>query len=603
LCFPPSAAWGSTGPAGPQGPAGEAGPPGPQGLPGEAGPPGPAGEAGPPGPPESSSDGGGPVVSGRPDPAAAYATATKIKHLVVIFGENISFDHYFGTYPTAANKAGEAPFVAATGTPTPNNLSTPLDPTKGFSAITPAILLTANPTAANAANGAGAANPFRLDPSEAATQDMGHNYMPEQLASDNNAMDLFPKYTGTAGPPPGDGGGVEGTKGAVMGFYDGNTVSAMWSYAQNYALNDNAWTTTFGPSTPGAINLIAGQTNGIVAANHTPLSASHAIADGNGGLTVIGDMDPIGDVCSSAADQVTMGGKNIGDLLNAKNISWGWFEGGFDLTITNPNGTTGCLRETNQTVPDGAYTSTDYIPHHAPFQYYLSTANPNHLRPSSVTAIGSTVEDDGKTVDPANHQYDSHDFFDALQAGNFPAVSYLKAPAYEDAHPGYSDPIDEQAFVVEVVNAVQESGDWSSTAIVITYDDSDGWYDHQAPSIVNASSTVADALNGAGVDGGAGLCNSGAQQTDAGVPTTPLLGVPPGDGGPPAPAQGRCGYGTRIPLMVISPFSKKNYIDHTLVDQSSVLKFVEDNWLAGQRVQPGGSFDTIAGSIENMLSL
>ena len=66
------------------------------------------------------------------------------------------------------------------------------------------------------------------------------------------------------------------------------------------------------------------------------------------------------------------------------------------------------------------------------------------------------------------------------------------------------------------------------------------------------------------------------------------------------PAQGRCGYGTRIPLLVISPFAKKNYIDHTLTDQTSVLRFVEDNWLGGQRIQPGGSFDTIAGSIENM---
>ena len=66
--------------------------------------------------------------------------------------------------------------------------------------------------------------------------------------------------------------------------------------------------------------------------------------------------------------------------------------------------------------------------------------------------------------------------------------------------------------------------------------------------------------------------------------------------------QGRCGYGTRQPLLVISPYSKKNYIDHTLTDQSSVLKFVEDNWLAGQRIQPGGSFDTIAGTMENMFS-
>ena len=590
---------GSTGPAGPAGEAGEAGAPGQPGSTGSAGPagsagamgasgangaqgaPGPAGEAGAPG------VAGEAGPSGRSDAAALLPTKTKIKHLVVIFGENISFDHYFGTYPSAANLAGQPPFVAATGTPAVNGLTTPLDPTKAFAPVTGVNLMTANPTKANAGNGTGATNPFRLDPSEAATNDMGHNYKPEQQAADNGAMDLYPEYTGTAGPPPGVDAGAALTTGAVMGYFDGNTVSQLWSLAQNYALNDNAWTTVFGPSTPGAINLISGQTNGISATNHVPLSSSHAVADGNGGLTLIGDTDPIGDVCSAAADQTTMAGKNIGDLLSAGSISWGWFEGGFDLTVTNPNGTTGCARETNQTVPNGAYTSVDYIPHHEPFQYYPSTANPDHLRPSSVTSVGNTLEDDGKTKDPANHQYDSHDFFDALRGGNFPAVSYLKAPAYQDGHPGYSDPIDEQAFIVQVITAVQQSGDWDTTAIVITYDDSDGWYDHQAPSIVNVSSSAADALNGSGV------CNSGAQQNGA-APTTPLLG---NDG---KPAQGRCGYGTRIPLLVISPFAKKNFVDHTLVDQSSVLRFIEDNWLGGARIQPGGSFDTIAGSIENM---
>jgi phospholipase C len=526
------------------------------------------------------------------DPASQYPTATKIKHVVVIFGENISFDHYFGTYPVAANAGGGAPFVAAAGTPKVNNLTTPLDPTAGFTPVTGPSLLTANPTAANAANGAGAVNPFRLGPSQAATVDMGHNYRPEQLASHGGAMDLFPLYTGTAGPPP-IGSDAGATTGAVMAYFDGNTVSAMWSYAQNYALNDNSWTTVFGPSTPGAINLISGQTNGIVQTNHSPLSANHAVADGNGGLTMIGDIDPLGDVCSTGADQGLMGGKNVGDLLNAQKISWGWFEGGFDLTITNANGTTGCARATAAVAPNVPFGSADYIPHHQPFQYYASTANPNHLRPSSVTAVGHTLEDDGVTVDPANHQYDSHDFFDALKAGNFPAVNYLKAPAYQDGHPGYSDPIDEQNFIVQVVTAVQESGDWSTTAIVLAYDDSDGWYDHQAPPIVNPSASAADALNS--TDGGAGVCNSGAQQGDAGVPSAPLLG---NDG---HAAQGRCGYGTRVPLLVLSPLAKKNYVDHTLTDQSSVLKFVEDNWLTGQRIQSGGSFDTIAGTIQNML--
>jgi phospholipase C len=529
------------------------------------------------------------TCTGHLDAAAELPTKTKIKHLVVIFNENISFDHYFGTYPVAANLGGETPFSGDPSTPASNNLTGPLDPTAGFTPVAGVDLINNNPNL-NPANGAGAANPFRLGPGAAATNDQGHNYKPEQQASDNGAMDLFPLFTGTAGPPPG-APPVADTKGLVMAYFDGNTVSALWNLAQTYALNDNSWTTVFGPSTPGAVNLISGQTNGIDKTNKAIglFSPNHVVADGNGGFTMIGDTDPLGDVCDTSSDQNTMKGPNVGDLLNAKGISWGFFEGGFDLTITNPNGTTGCARLTQQTVPSAPFNSTDYIPHHQPFQYYPSTANLTHARPSSVAAIGSSLETNGMTPEPANHQYDSHDFFDALAAGNLPAVVYLKAPAFQDGHAGYSNPIDEQTFIVEVLAALQGSQEWASTALVIAYDDSDGWYDHQAPPIVNASSTTADALNGAGV------CNKGAQQTGP-APATPLLGV---DGNP---AQGRCGYGTRLPLLVASPYAKRNFIDHTLTDQSSILRFVEDNWLGGQRIQPGGSFDTIAGPLDNMFA-
>ncbi len=518
------------------------------------------------------------TCSGHDDAALLAPTATPVKHVVVVFGENISFDHYFGTYPNAAG------FTPAPGTPAVNNLSTPLDVLNGFSPLAGVDLLGHNPVAANAANGAGAVNPFLLSgAAQAFTADMGHNYKPEQQASDNGAMDLFPEFTGTAGPPPGAPPAAL-TKGLVMAYYDANTVGAYWNLAQSYAMSDNSWTTMFGPSTPGAINLISGQTNGLGATNKDPstFSTNHVSPDGNGGWTLIGDTDPLHDVCSTSSEQNLFLGKNIGDLLNAKGLTWGWFEGGFDLTVTNANGTTGCNRETDPTVPFPAgETSADYIPHHAPFQYYPSTANPTHARPSSVAAIGST--------DAANHNYDSHDFFDALAAGNLPSVSYLKAPAFQDGHAGYSDPVDEMNFVTKVVSALQASQEWSSTVIVFAYDDSDGWYDHQSPDIVNPSFAAVDQLNGNG------LCTHGAQQTGA-APTTPLLG---NDGNP---AQGRCGYGTRVPLLVVSPFAKKNFVDHTLTDQTSSLRFIEDNWLAGQRIQPGGSFDTIANSITNMLS-
>ena len=115
----------------------------------------------------------------------------------------------------------------------------------------------------------------------------------------------------------------------------------------------------------------------------------------------------------------TTPGNNIGQMLTKHGVTWGWFEAGFDLTRTNSNGTTGCLRSTYSKVTQ--VSPTDYIPHHEPFQYYTPTANLLHTRPSSVEMIG-------KNGDGANHQYDTDDFFAAVKAGNFPAVSFLKAP-------------------------------------------------------------------------------------------------------------------------------------------------------------------------------
>jgi phospholipase C len=452
----------------------------------------------------------------------------------------------------------------------------------------------------NKINGAGASNPFRLSPSQALTADQGHNESPEESAYNNGLMDGFPAFVGTAGPPP---TGI-GSKALVMGYYDGNTVTAMWNYAQHFALNDNNYTTQFGPSTPGAINLISGQANGVAATlnvfdgsgnlMHSTHEAFGDAAHIPSNVTEIGDGDPLQDVCSNPTlDQVTMAGKNIGDLLNAKGITWGSFMGGFDLSVVNANGTTGCARQTNPTAPGTpAFTSVDYIPHHAWFQYYASTRNPTHARPSSVEAIAHSLISHTGTPDPANHQYDVHDFLSALKAGNLPAVSFLKAAAFEDGHAGYSDPIDEQHFLVRVINALQKSPEWSETAVIILYDDSDGWYDHQMPPIVNSSFNPAvDTLNGAGVC----KTSNGFQQGKA-VPAAPL------NGNFGQPAWGRCGYGTRMPLLVVSPFAKPNYVDHTLTDQTSVLRFVEDNWLSGERIQPGGSFDTIAGSLNNMFN-
>jgi phospholipase C len=486
----------------------------------------------------------------NPDIAEAQSgTKTPIKHLVVIFQENVSFDHYFGTYPHALNPPNEPVFRAAPGTP-------------GVNGLTDGLLYT-NPNYVNSAlNGTAAANPFRLDRSEAATADQDHDYLAEQQAFHFGLMDGFPKYTGTPGPPPAG----QSTGGLVMGYYDGNTVTAYWNYAQRFAMSDNSYGTNFGPSTDGALNLISGQLNGVVDQAN---AGADVVPDGGGGFTLISDADPVGDVCSTTSGALlSMSGQNVGDLLNSRGISWGFFEGGFDLSATNSNGSTGCSRSTTSTVTGTK--KADYIPHHQPFQYYLSTQNPKHTRPTSASTVGI----DG---DPANHQYDTHDFFDALKAGNFPAVSFLKAPGYQDGHAGYSDPLDEQTFVVNVINTLQQQKDWSNTAVVIAYDDSDGWYDHQIGPIVNQSVSAMDALTGTG------QCGTGENALSG-------LNV--------AHAQGRCGYGPRLPLLVISPFAKRNYVDHSVTDQTSILRFIEDNWLDSQRIS--GSFDSLAGTLNSM---
>ena len=475
-----------------------------------------------------------------PRPAKARSP---IEHVVVIFDENISFDHYFGTYPKAANTDGTT-FRAAKNTPKVNGL-------------TPA-LLTSNPNSYN---------PARLTHSEALTCDQDHGYGHEQQAYDGGKADKFVQFTNhdtCTGAPV-----IFGQPGLVMDYYDGNTVTGLWNYAQNYSLNDNSFDTGYGPSTPGALNLISGQTHGVYAVDPVTgakVTDAYTVAspDANGVGTVINDPDPAFDDCSDKNHTSTsalgvMTGKNVGDLLNARHVTWGWFQGGFKPTGT-ANGYSVC-GATHANI--GGNAAVDYSPHHNPFSYYKSTANPKHLPPSSVAAIGHT--------DQANHNYDLTDFDAAVQANNLPSVSYLKAGEYQDGHAGYSDPLDEQKFLVHTINELQQSKQWASTAVVIAYDDSDGWYDHVTGKSVNGS---ADAANDQ-----AALC--GTKSSAGGYAD-------------------RCGYGPRTPLLVVSPWSKTNHVDHTLTDQTSVLKFVEDNWGLGRIGDY--SLDTRAGSLTNMLN-
>jgi phospholipase C len=329
-----------------------------------------------------------------------------------------------------------------------------------------------------------------------------------------------------------------------MGYFDGNTVSALWELAQHFAMSDNFFNTTFGPSTPGALNLVSGQTHG-AAPKELTADGEKLVVQGS----VISDPDPEFDDCSSGP-VVRMEGRNVGDLMNEKGVSWGWFEGGFRDCKQAHKGPFGKLKK-------------DYIPHHQPFQYYRSTSNPKHVPPASIAEIGH----DGA----ANHQYDLSDFWAAADSGALPSVSFVKAPAYQDGHAGYSDPLTEQAFLVDLLNRLQKLPEWKGTAVLITYDDSDGWYDHVSPPIVSRSAV-------AGVD---------------------ALSAPGACGAPePGAYPGRCGYGPRLPLLAVSPWARENFVDHSVTDQASILRFIEDNWKLGRLGDQ--SFDEKAGTLERL---
>jgi len=477
-----------------------------------------------------------------PMPAAKGAknsqtTKTPITHVVIIFQENVSFDHYFGTYPKAANPPKETRFLARPNTPSVNGLS--------FG------LLTSNP------NGSGA-QPFRLDPSQNYTCDQTHYYTPEQQAFDAGLMDKFPQFTGVACSATTYPSLAPYGTNVVMGYYDGNTVTALWNYAQYFAMSDNFHGTTFGPSAVGAVNLASGMTGNV---RYTADDKYGDLASDVVDNAMVGDPDPWYEDCFSY-DRVSFHGKNIGDLLNANSVTWGWFQGGFTASSPySPHHPAQCATTTDRL--DGT-PETAYAGYHNPFQFYETTNNQHHIPPANVAEVGNNG--------PANHIYDLSYFWQAAAAGNLPAVSFLKAARAQDGHPSNSSPLDEQGWIVSTINQLQQLPEWSQTAVFIAWDDSDGWYDHVIGPIMNQSSSSADALTGPSA------CGSGANS---------LAGL-----------QARCGYGPRLPLVVVSPYARENFVDSGVLDQSSITRFIEDNWGLGRIGD--GSFDVIAGDASSM---
>ncbi|MCQ6281261.1 alkaline phosphatase family protein [Bacillus sp. EB600] len=401
--------------------------------------------------------------------SAETKTASPIKHTVVIFQENRTFDNYFGTYPYAQG------FKPLNGTP---------KDVRNFKYVTGNVTRDANGDVYNPdANGI-PVYPWH-DTGKAAIQetDVNHSYGPMISMVDGGKMDKFYQVNHDSGKPT-----DTNDKGLLaMSYFDYNDIPAYWQYAQHYALADNYFQPVYGPSTPGALYLVAGQSG----------NGSQTSSNTNPNSQITGDPSPKngpfgGDSTNGLKYNLTY--TNIGDELSAANQSWAWYAGGWDAAKADPT----------------SDEAKKYSPHHNPFQYFQNY-------------------EDGKYN---NNLKDYNNFAQDIKSGSLPEVSFIKAGYGDDEHPGtgnQSTPSAEE-FTVDTINEIMNSPYWKDTAIIVTYDEGGGFYDHVAPPTVTPN------------------------------------------------ADGLQGDGPRVPAIVISPYAKENYVSHVQYDHTSILKFLEWNY-------------------------
>ncbi len=245
-----------------------------------------------------------------------------------------------------------------------------------------------------------------------------------------------------------------------------------------------------------------------------------------------------------------MTGKNIGDLLNAKHVTWGWFQGGFAPTSTNS--------AARSAAPPTQHVGGDQV------DRVLAA-------PGSVPVLRHDREPGPPGADLAGRDRPHRPGQPPVRpvrllrrpegtgGAKLPSVSYLKAPEYQDGHPGESGPTDEQRFLVNTINQIEKSKYWPSTAIVVTYDDSDGWYDHLPPKIVNGSN---DGIN-TGEPPRAGT-------TPRCAPRARWASAPPTAGS--GTASGCRWWSSR-------PARGRTTSASNLTATTSVVQFIENNWL------------------------
>lgn len=430
-------------------------------------------------------------IAGLQSLVAAQGSIDQINHVIVVYQENWSFDGLYGNFPGAngiANAGGAVKQVDKNGVPY-TTLPQPIDNNQKPPA--PDARFPANLPVApfNAAQ--------YVQPNDK-TGDLVHRYYQEQYQIDGGKMDKFVAWSDAAG--------------LVMSHYDA-THMPEGKLAQQYTMADNFFHAAYGGSFLNHFWLVCACTPQFPNAP----DAMKAQLDANGVMTKDGAVTPDGYVINTSysvntphpksADPTTLIPNqtmpNIGDRLSDKGLSWAWYAGGWNDAIAGN--------------PDPLFQF-----HHQPFAFFASTA-------------------DG-TPGKAQHLKDEQDFRTSLTAGTLPAVSFIKPLGPDNEHPGYASLLQGQQHVADIVSAVQSSPYARDTAIIVTYDEHGGRWDHVAP--------------------------------------------PKGD---------RWGPGSRVPTIVISPFAKRGYVDHTQYDTTSILKFIETRW----GLAPLGARDAAANDLTN----
>ena len=415
------------------------------------------------------------AAAAAPIPAAAERPAglDKINHIIVIYLENRSFDNLFGRFPRAnglGRASNTAPQVNADGQPYAR-LPQPVDTTRKPPSPDPRF-------PADLPNA-----PFAIDkyvPIDQKTGDLVHRFYQEQQQIDGGKMDKFALLSDAAG--------------LVMGYYEASRTE-LWNYARRYVIADNFFHAAFGGSFLNHFWLVCAC---------TPLypdapAALVAKLDERGDLVKDGAVTPEGDAVNtiqsvyqphspSIKDQSLLlppqvGIVTIGDQLSAKGVGWAWYSGGFDNALAGQ--------------PDPLFQF-----HHQPLVYLKQFAD------------GTAAKNE--------HLKDEKDFLAGIAAGKLPEVVFWKPIGEENEHPGYTDVLSGDRKVAAVLDKIRASPLWKDSAIIITYDENGGFWDHVAP-----------------------------------------------------PKFDKWGPGARVPAIIVSPFARRGYVDHTLYDTTSILKFIQ----------------------------